>query len=145
MRRRCAASAWFLWRAYLRYLLRQATCLVGCHVWFPDVGSCIKAMVLHNSSRFAFSLLYTASLLQVKVGLIKRTKKLKAPVPELLVSQCPALTDKLGTNATWATAQTAITNYEKNGFVNEPNMLATAKSQARGAPFISSEHVVEHV
>ena len=72
--------------------------------------------------------------------MIKRTKKLKAPVPELLVSQCPALTDKLGTNATWATAQTALTNYEDNGFVNEPNRLATAKCQVQGAVLFPAEH-----
>lgn len=79
-------------------------------------------------------------LLQVRVGLVKRTKKLKAPVPELLVSQCPALKDKLGTDGTWKTAQTALTNYEQNGFVNEPNTLATAKSQVEGAVLDCAEH-----
>lgn len=71
-------------------------------------------------------------LFQVKVGLIKRSKKVKAPVPHLLVSQCPALKDKLGTDATWTTSQTANTNYQQNGFVNEPNRLSTAKTQVEG-------------
>jgi hypothetical protein len=71
--------------------------------------------------------------LQVKVGLIKRSKKLKAPVPELLTNNCPTLKDKLGTDTKWVTSQTALSNYEQNGFVNEPNRCPNAKSHTEGA------------
>jgi hypothetical protein len=58
---------------------------------------------------------------QVRVGLVKHTKKLKARTPTLLSSKCPDVQKKLGTGCSWRTERTTNKNYEDNKFLNEPN------------------------
>ena len=68
--------------------------------------------------------------MQVRVGVVKRSKKLKAPVPKDIATGCPALAAKLNNNWTWETCTTPATNYQQNGLVNEVNRLDVRETDA---------------
>lgn len=67
---------------------------------------------------------------QVRVGVVKRSKKLKAPVPKVIATQYPALATKLHLDCSWETSTTPSANYKHNGLLNEPNGLKVPGTDA---------------
>jgi hypothetical protein len=59
--------------------------------------------------------------LQVRVGVVKRSKKLKAPVPDEIASRRPAIASKLDVECSWNAESTSKANYASSCFVNDPN------------------------
>eukprot|EP00892_Ulva_mutabilis_P012910 jgi/Ulvmu1/9992/UM059_0041.1 len=67
---------------------------------------------------------------KVRVGVVKRSKKLKAPVPKDIAAGCPALAAKLQKDCTWETCTTPTTNYQQNGLINEVNRIKAPETDA---------------
>ena len=58
---------------------------------------------------------------KVKVGVVKRSKKTKAPVPQEISSSRPDIAAKLQQSIQWSKEKTPTSNYQENGFMNDPN------------------------
>lgn len=61
---------------------------------------------------------------------MKRSKKLKAPVPKDIATQYPALASKLHIDCSWETSTTPAANYQLNGLLNEPNKIPVPETDA---------------
>lgn len=53
--------------------------------------------------------------------MVKRSKKLKGPVPNEIAARRPAIASKLDVDSSWNAESTLEANYESSGFVNDPN------------------------
>jgi hypothetical protein len=58
------------------------------------------------------------------VGVVKRSRKLKTSVPNEIAAQRPDIAAKLFRQCEWNEKGTAIANYQKSGFANDPNKHA---------------------
>lgn len=80
--------------------------------------------------------------LQVRVGVVKRSKKVKAPMPQELSARRPAIARKLNITCDWKEDSTAHDNYDTTGFCNDPNrkisglQATTEANDVQGAPSV---------
>lgn len=70
--------------------------------------------------------------MQVRVGVVKRSKKVKARVPQELSAKRPAIAAKLDITCDWQEDNTTEINYQRSGFANNPNKMIAAELTSRG-------------
>ena len=77
--------------------------------------------------------------LQVRVGVVKRSKASKTHTPNEIASQRPALASKLPEPATWSEKRTTSTNYCRASLAHDPNITLSGRCVDSAAGQLASD------